>query len=157
MKANSKPDRTRGIVASLAAGAVLIAPAFAGNLAGNTDQVAAINVGPYLIQPSETHPGYMLPPLSDHLLVARLDDDQFAVEQDNVAFEDDDGTATQYNRGYYREPEQPAAFVFVPTTIEAFELTNASDDATAPQYDRGYYKEPEIIVAYIMVLNEDQQ
>lgn len=156
--------RTRGIVTSLAAAAVLVAPAIAQKsaLAENTDQVAAIEQ-PYLIQPSQTHPGYMLPPLSDHLIVAQSDQDEFALEEggaagdENLAIEEDDRTAAQYNRGYYEEPVQIAAFVLLPTTLEAVELADVSDDGTAQQFDRGYYKDPEMIVALIVVPLEDDQ
>ena len=69
--------RSKAIVASLATAAVLTGPTMVGKLAlaENTDPVATLDEGTYLIQPSETHPGYMLPPLSDHLLVARLNGD----------------------------------------------------------------------------------
>ena len=125
--------------------------------AEKTDEVAAMGKGTYLIQPSETHPGYMLPPLSDHLIVAQLNDDQFALEEndDEAVLEEDDGTAKEYNRGYYADPVQIVELVLVPTTLEAIELSNVSDDGTAQQYDRGYYKDPEIIVALIIVPSED--
>jgi hypothetical protein len=150
---------TKAIVASLAGAAVLTGPVIADKsaFAENTDEVAAMDQATYLIQPSETHPGYMLPPLSDHLIVTQLNDDQFALKEndDEAALEEDDGTAKEYNRGYYAEPVQIVELVLVPTTIEEIELSNVSDDGTARQYDRGYYKDPEIIVALIIVPSED--
>ena len=139
--------RSKAIVASVAAAAVLIGPVMVSKsaLAENTDQVVAMDES---IQPSETHPGYILPPLSDHLMVAKLNDAQFALEED-------DGTAKEYNRGYYAEPVQIVGFVLVPSTLDAIELSKISDDGTARQYDRGYYKDPEIIVALIVVPSED--
>ena len=152
-------NRTKAIVASLAGATVLTGPVIADKsaFADNTDEVAAMDHGTYLIQPSETHPGYMLPPLSDHLIVAQLNDAQFVLQEneDQGALEEDDGTAKEYNRGYYAEPVQIVGFVLAPTTLEAIELSKVSDDGTAQQYDRGYYKEPEITVALIIVPSED--
>ena len=152
-------DRTKLTIASLASAAVLTGPAIADNLAfaENIDEVAATAQRTFLIEPSETHPGYMLPPLSDHLNIAQLNGDQSALEDndDEAAVEGDDGTAKEYNRGYYKEPVQIVELVLVPTTIEAIELSNVSDDGTAQQYDRGYYKDPEIIVALIIVPSKD--
>jgi hypothetical protein len=146
--------RSKVIVASMAAAAVLIGPVMVSKsaLAENTDQVAAEST--HLIQPSETQPGYTLPPLSDHLMVAKLNDAQFAVEEDEGALEEDDGTAKEYNRGYYAEPVQIVWVVLAPSTLDAIELSKMSDDGTARQYDRGYYKDPEIIVALIVVPSE---
>jgi len=145
----------KAIVASVAVAAALIEPVIVGKsaLAENRDQVVAMDESTYLIQPSETHPGYMLPPLSDHLMVAKLNDAQFALEED-----EDDRTAKEYNRGYYgepvREPVQIVWFVLAPSTLDAIELSKIGDDGTARQYDRGYYKDPEIIVALIVVPSE---
>jgi hypothetical protein len=151
--------RTKLTLALLASAAVLTGPAIADNLAfaENIDEVAAMDQGTFLIEPSETHPGYMLPPLSDHLNIAQLNGDQSALEDndDEAALEEHDGTAKEYNRGYYAEPVQVVELVLVPTTIEAIELSNVSDDGTARQYDRGYYKEPEIFVALVIVLSEE--
>jgi hypothetical protein len=146
-------NRTKAVVASLAGAAVLTGPIIKSAFAENTDGVAAMDQDSYLIQPSETHPGYMLPPLSDHLMVAQLNDAHFALEEneDQAALEEDDGTAKKYNRGYYAEPVQIVRFVLTPTTLEAIERSKVSDDGTAQQYDRGYYKEPEIIFALIIV------
>jgi hypothetical protein len=159
MRSHWTLDRTKAIVASLAGVAVLTGPVIADKsaFAENTDEVAAMNSPTYLIQPSETHPGYMLPPLSDHLIVGQMNDDQLALEEKNgeAALEEDDGTAKEYNRGYYADPVQIVELVLVPTSIEAIELSNVSDDGTAHQYDRGYYKDPEIIVALIIVPSED--
>jgi hypothetical protein len=156
MRSHWTLDRTKAIVASLAGVAMLAGPVIADKsaFAANTDEVAAMDSPTYLIQPSETHPGYMLPPLSDHLTVAQLNDDQLALEDDETALEEDDGTAQEYNRGYYADPVQIVELALVPTTIEAIELSNVSDDGTAQQYDRGYYKDPEIIVALIIVPSE---
>ena len=157
MKSYWTLDRTKLTIASLASAAVLTGPAIADNLAF-ADEVAAMDRGTFLIEPSETHPGYMLPPLSDHLIFAQSNGDQSALEDndDEAALEEEDGTAKEYNRGYYREPVQIVELVLVPTTIEAIQLSNVSDDGTARQYDRGYYKEPEIIVvALIIVPSED--
>jgi hypothetical protein len=155
MEVEMRPNRTEAIVASLAAAAVLTGPVFADQtaVAGNTDEVTAMSEGMYLIQPSDNDPAYMLPPLSDHLLFAQQNDDRVALEQNNAeeAVEEDDGTAKEYNRGYYAEPTQIARVVLVPTSIEAIETANVSEDGTARQYDRGYYKEPETIVALIVV------
>ena len=159
MRSHWTLDRTKAIVASLAGVALLTGPVIADKsaFAENTDEVAAMDSPTYLIQPSETHPGYMLPPLSDHLTVAQLNDDQLALEEknDEAALEEDDGTAKEYNRGYYTDPVQIVELVLVPTTIEAIELSNVGDDGTAQQYDRGYYKDPELIVALIIVPSED--
>src|SRR6478752_8129613 len=73
-------NRTKAVVASLAGAAVLTGPIIKSAFAENTDGVAAMDQDSYLIQPSETHPGYMLPPLSDHLMVAQLNDAHFALE-----------------------------------------------------------------------------
>jgi hypothetical protein len=141
----------KAIVASVAAAAALIGPVIVGKsaLAENTDQVVAMDESTYL-----THPGYMLPPLSDHLMVAKLDDAQFALEEDEDegALEEDDGTAKEYNRGYYAEPVQVVWVVVAPSSLEAIELSKISDDETARQYDRGYYKDPEIIVAVALIV-----
>jgi hypothetical protein len=94
-------------------------------LAENTDEVAAMDKGTYPIQPSETYPGYMLPPLSDHLFVAKLNDAQSALEEGG--FEEDDGTAKEYNRGYYAEPVQIVEFVLVTSPAEAIEPSKVSD------------------------------
>jgi hypothetical protein len=146
----------KAIVASVAAAAALIGPVIVGKsaLAENTDQVVAMDESTYLNQPSETHPGYMLPPLSDHLMVAKLNDAQFALEEDEDegALEEDDGTAKEYNRGYYAEPVQVVWVVVAPSSLEAIELSKISDDETARQYDRGYYKDPEIIVAVALIV-----
>ena len=108
MRSHWTLDRTKAIVASLAGVALLTGPVIADKsaFAENTDEVAAMDSPTYLIQPSETHPGYMLPPLSDHLTVAQLNDDQLALEEknDEAALEEDDGTAKEYNRGYYTDP-----------------------------------------------------
>ena len=153
--------RPKAIVASVAAAAVLIGPVMVGKsaLAENTDQVVAMDESTYLIQSSETHPGYMLPPLSDHLMVAKLNDAAFALEEDEDegALEEGDGTAKEYNRGYYAEPVQIVWFALAPSSLDAIELTKMSDDGTARQYDRGYYKDPEIIVALIVVPSEDTE
>ena len=152
-------NRTKAIVASLAGAAVFTGPVIADKsaFAENTDEVSAMDQGTYLIEPSETHPGYMLPPLSDHLIVAKLNEAQFAFQEneDQGALEEDDGTAKEYNRGYYAEPGQIVGFVLAPTIREAIELSKVSDDGTAQQYNRGYYKDPEIIVALIIVSSED--
>ena len=142
--------RSKAIVASVAAAAVLIGSVMVSKsaLAENTDQVAAMDESTYLIQPSETQPRYMLPPLSDHLMIAQLN-------HVDVALEENDGTAKEYNRGYYAEPVPIVALVLAPTTVEAIELSKVGDDGTAQQYDRGYYKDPEIIVALIIVPSED--
>jgi hypothetical protein len=147
-------NRTRAIVAALACTGVLTGPVIADDsaFAKATDEVAT-----YLIHPSGTHPGHMLPPLSDHLIVAGLNDDQFGLEEngDEAVVEGDDGTAKEYNRGYYAEPVQIVKLVLVSTTSEAIERSKVSDDGTARQYDRGYYEDPEMIVALIIVPGED--
>ena len=76
-------NRTKAIVASLAGAAVFTGPVIADKsaFAENTDEVSAMDQGTYLIEPSETHPGYMLPPLSDHLIVAKLNEAQFAFQE----------------------------------------------------------------------------
>lgn len=147
--------RSKAVIALLAAAAVLSGPVVVDKsaLAENTDQAAAMDEGTYLIQPRKTPPGYMLPPLSDHLLVAQLNDAQFAVEEGG--FEKGDGTAKEYNRGYYAEPVQIVEFVPAPSFIESIEPSRVSDDGTAQQYDRGYYKDPETIVAMIIVSSDD--
>jgi len=159
MKSYRTFDRTKLTVAMLASAAVLTGPAIADNLAlaENIDELAAMHQGTFLIEPSETHPGYMLPPLSDHLNIAKLNGDQSALgdSDDEAVLEEDDGTAKEYNRGYYAEPVEVVELVLVPTTIEAIERSNVSDDGTARQYDRGYYKEPEISVALIILPSED--
>jgi len=152
-------NRTKAIVASLAGAGVLTGSVIANKsaFAENTDEVAigsgyapevAMDQGMHLFQPSETHPGYMLPPLSDHLMIAQLN-------HVDVALEENDGTAKEYNRGYYAEPVPIVALLLAPTTVEAIELSKGGDDGTAQQYDRGYYKDPEIIVALIIVPSED--
>jgi hypothetical protein len=148
--------KSKAIVASVAAATVLIGSVMVSKLAlaENTDQVLAMDESTYLIQPSETHPGYMLPPLSDHLMVAKLNDAQFALEEDEDqgVLEEDDGTAKEYNRGYYAEPVQIVWFVLAPSSLDAIELSKIGDDGTARQYDRGYYKDPEIIVAVALIV-----
>ena len=152
------PNRTKTIIASLAGAAVLTGPVITNKsaFAENSDEVA-MDQGTHLIQPSETSPGYILPPLSDHLMIAQLNDGEAALEEDeNVgALEENDGTAKEYNRGYYAEPVQIVRFVLAPASLEAIEVSEGSDDGTAQQYDRGYYKDPEIIVALAIVQSED--
>lgn len=152
------PNRTKTIIASLAAAAVLTGPVIANKLAfaENTDEVG-MDEGANLIQPSEPYPGYILPPLSDHLMIAQLNDGEVALEEDEDvgALEENDGTAKGYNRGYYAEPAQIVRFVLAPTSLEAIEVSEGSEDGTAQQYDRGYYKDPEIIIALVIVQSED--
>ena len=111
--------RSKAVIAWLAAAVVLTGPVMVDKsaLAENTDEAAAMDEGTYLIQPSKTHPGYMLPPLSDHLLVAQLNDAQFGAEEGG--FEKGDGTAKEYNRGYYAEPVQIVELVPEPSSIES--------------------------------------
>jgi hypothetical protein len=147
-------NRTKAIVA-LAGAVVLTGPVIGDKTAfaeKNTDEVAAMDKDTYLTEPGETHPGYMLPPLSDHMFFAQLNDAQFALEEGRL--EEEDGTAKGYNRGYYAEPAQIVDFVLV-VSNPVEELSNVSDDGTAVQYDRGYYKDPETIVAVIIVSSED--
>src|SRR4249920_807198 len=86
MRTNWISNRTKAILVSLAGVAVLSGPLVLEQsaFAETADEVGAMDKGTYLIEPSETHPGFMLPPLSDHLNVARLDDDEAALEQDDA-------------------------------------------------------------------------
>ncbi len=151
-------NRTKTIFAALAAAAVLTGPVIVNKsaFAENTDEVG-MDQGTHLIQPSETYPGYILPPLSDHLMIAQLNDGEVALEEDGNAgaLEENDGTAKEYNRGYYAEPAQFVRFVLAPTNLEAIEVSEGSEDGTAQQFDRGYYKDPEIIIALVIVQSED--
>jgi hypothetical protein len=141
---------TKAIVAALAGAVVLTAPVIADKsaFAESTDEVAAMDEGTYVIQPSETHPGYMLPPPSDRMFFAQLRDAQFMLDED-------DGTAKGYNRGYYAEPAQIVESALVSNPVEPIELSRISNDGTAQQYDRGYYKDPGSIVAVIIVSSDD--
>lgn len=157
MRPYRMPKRTKAIVTALAAAAVLSGPVFAeetsvASAAENIGEGAAMN----LIQPVDPDSGYTLPPLSDHILLAQANEDQVAVPQDNGqgALGEDDGTAKQYNRGYYTELVQIAQLVLVPATLEEIEAGNVSDDRTAQQFDRGYYKEPEIVALIILLPSE---
>jgi len=161
MTPNCIPNRTKAIFASLAGLAVLSGPLVSERsaFAETADQVSAMDKGTYLIEPSETHPGFMLPPLSDHLNVARLDDDEAALEQDDAdeaALEQDDATA----EGATAEDAmaqtccndldpQTVVLVLAPTVSDA-EAIGEEDDGTARQYDRGYYQEPEVIALIIV-------
>jgi hypothetical protein len=116
-------------------------------------------------QPIGQDRAYMLPPLSDHIIVAMADEDAGALNDASPAARDDetalndeasDDTATQYNRGYYEEPEQVLVVVLVPEDLETVQQQNISDDETAQQYDRGYYKDPET-VAVVLVLNDEEE
>ena len=169
MTPNCIPNRTKAIFASLAGLAVLSGPLISERsaLAETADQVAAMDQnqvgamdkGTYLIEPSETHPGFMLPPLSDHLNVARLDDDEAALEQDDAdeaALEQDDATAegaTAEDAMAQTCPNdhdpQMVVLVLTPTVSDA-EAIGEDDDGTARQYDRGYYQEPEVIALIIV-------
>lgn len=149
MTPNCIPNRTKAIFASLAGLAVLSGPLISERsaLAETADQVAAMDQnqvgamdkGTYLIEPSETHPGFMLPPLSDHLNVARLDDDEAALEQDD---------ATAQIRRNDLDP-QTVVLVLARATSEAGAIGEEAD-GTARQYDRGYYQEPEVIALIIV-------
>jgi len=148
MRPYGTTKRTRAIVTLLAAAAVFSGSVFVERTAvGATDS----------IQPDDPDSGYVLPPLSDHILLARLHEEQVALRSDNgqEALEAHDGTAKQYNRGYYREPVEIGQLVLVtvPSTLEETEAINVSDDGTAQQFDRGYYKEP-AIVALIAIPSE---
>ena len=161
MRTNWIPNRTKAILASLAGLAVLSGPLVSEQsaFAETADQVGAMDKGTYLIEPSETHPGFMLPPLSDHLNVARLDDDEAALEQDdataqNAAAEDataENATAENATAQTCRNDHDPQTVVLVltPTASEA-EAIGEEDDGTARQYDRGYYQEPEVIALVIV-------
>jgi len=164
MTPNCIPNRTKAIFASLAGLAVLSGPLISEQsaLAETTDQVAAMDQnqvgamdkGTYLIEPSETHPGFMLPPLSDHLNVARLDDDEAALEQDDATAQNaaaEDATAENATAQTCRNDHDPQTVVLVltPTTSES-EAIGEEDDGTARQYDRGYYQEPEVIALIIV-------
>jgi len=159
MTPNCIPNRTKAIFASLAGLAVLSGPLISERsaLAETTDQVAAMDQnqvgamdkGTYLIEPSETHPGFMLPPLSDHLNVARLDDDEAALEQDDATAQN--AAAENATAQTCRNDHDPQTVVLVltPTTSES-EAIGEEDDGTARQYDRGYYQEPEVIALVIV-------
>ena len=140
MRTNWISNRTKAILVSLAGVAVLSAPLAweQSAFAETADEVGAMDKGTYLIEPSETHPGFMLPPLSDHLNVARLDDDEAALEQD-------DATAQTW-RGDHEL--QIVMFVLTPTASEAGVI--GEEDGTTRQYDRGYYQEPEVIALIIV-------
>ena len=159
MRPNWIPNRTKAILTSLASLAILSGPLVSERsaLAETTDEVAAMDQvgavdkdkGIYLIKPSETHPGFMLPPLSDHLNVARLDDDETALEQDDAdeaALEQDDATA-QIRRNDL-DP-QTVVLVLAPAISEAGAIGEEAD-GTARQYDRGYYQEPEVIALIVV-------
>jgi len=157
MRPYRMPKRTKAIVTALAGAALLSGPVFAEEttVAGatqNVDEGGAMT----LIQPGDTNSRYTLPPLSDHILLARANEDQVAVPQDKgqSALGEDDGTAKQYNRGYYTDPVQIAQLVPVPTTLEQTEAVNVSNDETAQQFDRGYYREPEMILALVILPEE---
>jgi len=154
MRQYRSPERNRAIVTSLAAAAVLSGPVFAEKTAvAGAAQNGNQGAPTYLIHPED--PKLTLPPLSDHILLAQLDENQGAHSQDSSggAF-GDDGTAKQYNRGYYTEPAQIAQLVPTPTTLEETEAVKLSDDATAEQFNRGYYREPEMIVARVILPEE---
>jgi hypothetical protein len=151
MRPNWIPNRTKAILASLAGVAVLSGPLVSepSALAETADQVAAMDQdqvgamdkgkGRYLIEPSETHPGFMLPPLSDHLNVARLDDDEAALERDDATAQ------TCCNE----DDPQTVVLVLTPAASEAGAI-GEEDDGTARQYDRGYYQEPEVIALIVV-------
>ena len=157
MRPYRMPKRTKAIVTSLAAAAALSGSVFAEEtsvvgVAQNVDKGGAMN----LIQPADPDSGYTRPPLSDHILLAQANEGQAAVPQDNGqgALGEGDGTAKQYNRGYYTEPVQIAQLVLMPTTLDQTEAVNVSNDETAQQFDRGYYREPEMIVALVILPEE---
>jgi len=156
MRANSTSNRTKAILVSLAGVAVLSAPLAweQSAFAETADQVSAMDKGTYLIEPSETHPGFMLPPLSDHLNVARLDDDEAALEQDDAdeaALEQDDAAAQNDAAQICCNDLDPQTVVLVlaRATSEAGAIGEEAD-GTARQYDRGYYQEPEVIALIIV-------
>jgi hypothetical protein len=130
-----------------------------------------------ITQPLER--GHILPPLSDHIIVATADENDVAVNDqgsaassDEMALSDDqaavfdaatalkdgetvlnddenDGTSNQ-------EPEQ-VVVVIVPEPLEAVEQQSVSDDGTAHQYDRGYYKDSETVAVAIVLNDEEAQ
>ena len=159
MTPNCIPNRTKAIFASLAGLAVLSSPLISERsaLAETADQVAAMDQnqvgamdkGTYLIEPSETHPGFMLPPLSDHLNVARLDDDEAALEQDDATAEGATAEDAMAQTCPNDHDPQMVVLVLTPTVSDA-EAIGEEDDGTARQYDRGYYQEPEVIALVIV-------
>ena len=134
----------KAIVGSLAGAAFLIGAGV------GQDAVAAMQPGIYLIQPSETHPGFMLPPISDHLNVAQLNDDEAALERDDAAAQ----VFASDSSAEGTDIVQIVEFVLVPTTIGASDADEVGSDGTAQQYDRGYYQDPEVVVAMIIAASE---
>ena len=159
MTPNCIPNRTKAIFASLAGLAVLSGPLISERsaLAETADQVAAMDQnqvgamdkGTYLIEPSETHPGFMLPPLSDHLNVARLDDDEAALEQDDATAQGATAEDAMAQTCPNDHDPQMVVLVLTPTVSDA-EAIGEEDDGTARQYDRGYYQEPEVIALIVV-------
>jgi hypothetical protein len=80
----------------------------------------------------------------EQVVVVIVPENLEAVEQQSVS---DDGTALQYDRGYYKDPETVAVAIVLNDE-------EAQNDGTAHQYDRGYYKDPETM-AVAIVLNDE--
>jgi len=67
----------------------------------------------------------------------------------------EDGTTHEFDRGYYKDPDQVAMVIVVPSELEAIEQQDVSNDDTALQFDRGYYQEPEQTSALVIVPDND--
>ena len=76
----------------------------------------------------------------------------------------EDGTDTQYNRGYYAEPDQVIIAAVDDGTATEFDrgyyaepeqvVIAAVDDDTANQFDRGYYKDPDLVAILVIDPND---
>ena len=140
-----------GIMAFI--GAVIFALPMAAEkaaLAQPVDEVAGMGQPTEPLRPGETLPGFVLPPLSDHLNVAALSDDEVALEDDDAS------TAEIPSQRYDNEPAEIEVVMLIPPVDSATDISETGEDGTARQYDRGYYKEPEVIVALIIVTAEDE-
>jgi len=123
-----------------------------------------------ITQPLER--AYILPPLSDHIIVALANDNGMAVNDqrsaasvDEMALSDDQAAVLDAatalnddeNDGTANQQSEQVVVVIVPETLEAVEQQNVSDDGTAHQYDRGYYKDPETVAVAIVLNDEEAQ
>lgn len=82
----------------------------------------------------------------------------FDSEDDGIADSEavvEDGTTHEFDRGYYKDPDQVAMVVVVPSNLDAIEQQDVSDDDTAQQFDRGYYQDPEQTTALVIIPEDD--
>jgi len=133
--------------------AVLVAAVAVPAFADYTDDVANAPQQGIQQPPGRGRP-YVLPPLSDHIIVAMADEDAGALNDDGGARDGESansGTAKQY------EPEQGAIVILIPSDLEAIDQESVSDDETAQQSDTEYQDEDTEEALVIIVDDDDDE